>query len=407
MRVGEHGGNGLQGLASCLKIAGLCSLVVLALAAAGGANASTTVPKWFVCAKAAKSGSVYTGDYGSKTCTEASKESTGKYELVEGLGKGKALKGKSGRAVLDAKTLTGDETIECSSSKSIATPSLPNLETDVSITYKHCMAPSGKACSSTGAHSGEITLAGLQGKLGYVEEAPTSPVSLTLESAAHPGGQLAQVSCEGLEGTVSGVLRGVQGGDINVVSKQSETTFATQDQTIASKGEALMIKAGSAPSEPTRSILIGEIVEHENAGDAKEDEITPIRFVAAKSGTIEELFFETGGYLYHPVETSLVLGVQEQVGGKPGKVLGEGTYTGKLGENEQARVGGLKVPIVKGHVYYLTFLPLGGAITYWYSKAETILYSIEHTKLTEGPPENYEWREELHEAPIGMWAVGH
>ena len=52
------------------------------------------------------------------------------------------------------------------------------------------------------------------------------------------------------------------------------------------------------------------------------------------------------------------------------------------------------------------FLPLGGTVTYWYGKSETVIYSEHHKKLTEGPPEQYEWKEEPEEAPIGMWANG-
>lgn len=184
--------------------------------------------------------------------------------------------------------------------------------------------------------------------------------------------------------------------------------YAGQDQKLVNKGEALMVKTIEKAGESAKSLLAGEFVEHENAGDAKREEITPLKFVAQKSGTVEELCFETGGYFYQgePVETSLVLGIQEQVGGKPGKVLGEGTVVGKLEINTVGKVTGLNVPIVKGKTYYLTFLPLGGAVTYWYSKAETVIYSEHHKKLTEGPPENYEWKEEAEEAPIGMWANG-
>ena len=158
------------------------------------------------------------------------------------------------------------------------------------------------------------------------------------------------------------------------------------------------------PSEPV--VLIGVKTAHHYGGDAKTEEITPVKFEAKKSGTVEEICFETGGYLYPPSETSLVLGIQEDIGGRPGKVLGEGTYIGTLGTNSEAKVTGLKVPVTKGKIYFLSFLNLGGSITYWYEKTETIIYSQHHKKLEEGPPENYEWKEEAEEAPIGIWARG-
>jgi len=158
------------------------------------------------------------------------------------------------------------------------------------------------------------------------------------------------------------------------------------------------------PSEPV--VLIGVKTAHHHGGDAKTEEITPVKFEAKKSGTVEEICFETAGYLYSPSETSLVLGIQEDIGGKPGKVLGEGTYIGTLGTNSEAKVTGLKVPVTKGKIYFLSFLNLGGSITYWYEKTETIIYSQHHKKLEEGPPEKYEWKEEAEEAPIGIWAKG-
>lgn len=466
-----------------LRIMGLCSVAVFALVAAVAANASATVPTWFQCAKAAKSGTTYIGHYTGKSCGAATKvETGGKYELKEGIGKGKEFKGKGGKAVLHVKTWLGDDTIECASSRDSGTPALPNLETGVVMTYKSCKALGSKRCTSSGAHAGEIKIAGMKGELGYVQESPTEVVGLKLESEAHPGagGEIVRFSCEGLEVTMTGGLIGVQAKDVNVISKESETvdvageyigervheastykplvnivgwadeqaeiaqevkadergkivkmtrpilkalmcgeyieellhrdctpeTYAGQDQTTVNKGEALMINANFKAGEPGKVLLIGEVVPHKNAGDAKTEEITPIKFKAQKSGTVEEICFETGGYFFPPTEKSLVLGIQEDNGGKPGKVLGEGTYTGTIAINSVASVTGLKVPITKGKTYFLSFLPLGGSITYWYSKAETVIYSVNHKELTEGPPEQYEWREEAEEAPIGIWAKG-
>jgi hypothetical protein len=393
-----------------LVTTGVCGFVALTLFVSAAGSASATVPTWFECHKAAKSGKTYTGSYDGKLCEEASEtEFSGKYELRAGVGKGKAFKGKGGQAALHVTTSLGDNTVQCTSSSDGGTPALPNLQTSVVMTYKGCTMLGSKRCNSTGARAGEVAIAGLKGELVLAGESPTSAVESKLESAAHPGpgGEIAQFSCEGLQATLSGELVGTRSQDINVVDRESETTFAGQGQTMVDKGEALMVKTKSKGSEGSTNVrLIGERVEHNIGGDAKTEEITPVKFTALKSGTVEEISFEASGYQYPPNQTSLVLGIQEQVGGKPGKVLGQGTYDGELGLNGIATVGGLSVPITKGKVYYLSFLPLGGTVTYWYSHAETVIYSVNHKQLEEGPPEKYIWQEEKEEAPIGIWATG-
>jgi hypothetical protein len=465
-----------------LWISGLCLAALLACAGAA-TGASATVPTWFECAKAVKNGKSYTGQYSGKTCTPSSRvESGGKYELTEGIGKGKRFKGKGGKTVLHVKTWLGDDTVECTSVKDSGSPALPNLETDVVVIYKGCKAFGSKACSSPGDPSGEIELAGLKGELGFIQEPPEPVVGLKLESEAQPGpnGQLASFSCKGLEVTVTGGLIGVESKDVDTISKEAQTVdlageyigerehdgskykplvnivgwadeqeaiakeveadeqgaiaklqrpilkasmcgqaieelageecvaeaYAGEDQTTLDKGEALMIRTNPEQSEPKRSLLIGEHVEHSFAGDSKTEEITPIKFVAQKTGNVEEVCYETGGYLFAPVETSLILAIQEYASGLPGKVLGEGTINGRLPINTAACVTGLKVPVVKGKTYYLTFLPLGGTATYWYDKTEPVIYSVDHKMLTEGPPEKYDWIEEAEAAPISMWANG-
>jgi hypothetical protein len=393
-----------------LVTAGVCCVAVFAFVASTAGSASATVPTWFQCHKAAKNGKAYIGSYDGKLCEEASEtEFNGKYELSQGVGKGKAFKGKGGQAALHVTTSLGDNTVQCTSSSDSGTPALPNRETGVVMTYKGCTMLGSKRCNSAGARAGEVAIAGLKGELVLAEESPTSAVELKLESAAHPGpsGEMAQFSCEGLQATIIGELVGARSQDINVIDKESETTYAGQGQTMLDKGEALMVKTKLKGSEGSAKVrLIGERVEHNIGGDAKTEEITPLKFKALKSGTVEEISFESGGYQYPPNQTSLVLGIQEQVGGKPGKVLGQGTYGAELPVNGIATVTGLHVPITKGTIYYLSFLPLGGTVTYWYSEAETVIYSVNHKQLEEGPPGKYIWEEEEEEAPIGIWANG-
>jgi hypothetical protein len=398
----------------------LCVLAALAVMSALAAAAGASTPTWYECAKAPKAGKVYTGSYSSKTCEAASEvQGGGKYELREGVGKAKHFKGKGGAVTLQVASTLGSVTVECASSTAGGAPALPNLETGVAFTFKNCEALGSKSCTTAGAKSGELIITGLKATLSEIEKAPE--VSVKLESEAHPGteGVISSFTCEGLTATIKGSMTARQSQDVNVVSKQ----FATVDlaaeprsgpeQAIAEKGEALMVKTSSEGSEPPpQSVLIGERLEHRDGGDSKQREITPIKFVAAKSGTVERIFFETS-YAYEIKETgegeatSLVLGIEEPgANGKPGKVMGEATYHGKPGGETIVSVSGLHVPIVKGKTYYLDFLPLGGGISYWYYKTETIIYSVEHDQLTEGMPEDYEWSEEPREAPIGEWAVG-
>jgi hypothetical protein len=387
-----------------------CCVAVFMFVASTAGSASATVPTWFECRKAAKSGTTYVGRYDGKFCEEASEvASNGEYELFEGVRKGKEFKGKGGQALLHATTPLGDVTVECTSSIDTGKPALANLEAGVAVTYKGCRTLESKRCSSAGALPGEVKIVGLKGELMLEEESPTSAVELKLESATHPGpgGEMAQFSCEGLQAAIVGDMVGTRSDDIDVVNKESETTYAGQGQTVRDKGEPLMVKTKVKGGEGSSKVrLIGEVVEHNIGGDAKAEEVTPVKFVAFKSGTVEEISFETSGYLYPPNQTSLVLGIQEQVGLKPGKVLGQGTYGAELGINAIATVTGLSVPITKGKTYYLSFLPLGGTVTYWYSRAQTIIYSEHHTQLEEGPPQDYEWKKEAHEAPIGIWASG-
>jgi hypothetical protein len=405
----------MRRIATALFCAAVCATAVATLAA----GASAEVPNWYECAKAPKVGKSYSGNFTGKTCEPSSEmPGGGKYELRQGIGKATELKGKGATTVLQVGSTLGSVTVECASSAERGAPALPNFETGVSFNFTHCTALGSKDCTSAGAKKGEVAIAGLKGQLTETEEASPSAVNVKLESEAHPGseGLIASFECEGLTATIKGSLTAHQTQDVNVVSKKFATVDLTAEahsgpeQSITDKGGALMVKTGSHETEAPPSVLVGRRLEHENGGDSKQREITPIKFTAVKSGSVHQIFFETS-YHYH-VESegeakSLVLGVEEPgANGKPGKVLGEATYHGEPGAETIVSVSGLNVPVVKGKTYYLDFLPLGGGISYWYSKAETIIYSVEHNQLTEGMPEDYEWRSEAHEAPIGEWAVG-
>ncbi len=82
-----------------------------------------------------------------------------------------------------------------------------------------------KSCSSTLRKRGEIKLHAMSGELGYINESPVV-VGMKLGLESEPGGVIASFDCEGLEVTVAGEIIGVQEKDVNAISKESETVFA-------------------------------------------------------------------------------------------------------------------------------------------------------------------------------------
>lgn len=242
-----------------LKLMGLCLVAVVALAAAAAANASATVPTWTECAKAAKetatwhegappkektkSKSVYTGAYEDKACTKpdttdvyrikgANPGPEGKYELKEGVGKGKAFKGSSGPAALHVKIWLGEGTnVECTKSKETGSPELPNKLKNVEVTYSGCVALGTKRCESEGGKKvGEVKLQGMKGEFGYLAEGESPVVGQKLESeAGGDTGVIGKFSCEGLTITVLGGVIGVQQKDVNSINKEFETVDTAEE----------------------------------------------------------------------------------------------------------------------------------------------------------------------------------
>ena len=81
-----------------LKIMGLCLVAVFAMTALVSASASAAEPAFYECHKL--TAKPYTGKYTDKKCTKeatAKEQAEGKknkYELQEGVGKGKSLQGQ-------------------------------------------------------------------------------------------------------------------------------------------------------------------------------------------------------------------------------------------------------------------------------------------------------------------------
>lgn len=202
-----------------IKILGLCLVAALATVGVIATSAfAGSEPAWFECAKTSPKD---TGSYKNKTCSEASEAGKGEYELKEGIGKGKAFKGKSGEAVLHVKTWLGDDKVECGKGTDSGKPALPNLETDVLVTFSKCTVFTTHKCTSAGAKAGEIKIPAMRGELGYVEESPTVSVGVKLENEASPGGLIVEFNCGIVEGKLKGEVIGVQEQDVNVINKES------------------------------------------------------------------------------------------------------------------------------------------------------------------------------------------
>jgi hypothetical protein len=212
-----------------LKIMGLCLVAVFAMAAVVSASASAAEPAFYECAKL--TAKPFTGKYTDKKCSkeaspgEIAEGKKNKYELQEGIGaKGKAFKGKGGKATLHTPAVGG--VVECKSFKDEGHIATPTTENKVVSTFTSCTSL-GKKCTSPGAKAGSIVTKNLAGELGYINKAKKE-VGVLLKPES--GTVLAEFNCEGLEIVTSGSVIGTQTGDINTFSKSSTNTFAVNGE---------------------------------------------------------------------------------------------------------------------------------------------------------------------------------
>ena len=157
------------------KVAGLCLVAVLMMAAITAASAGAAAH-----------------------FEECNKKG---HECKPGIGKGKVAKGKSGAAALHTPALHSQ--IKCKSSKSVSSMvnAPPPPENKVVATYAGCTAE-GKPCAS-GAKKGTIVTKVLSGPLGDLGGGKVG-VSLGGETS----GTVAEFSCEGIAVVVTGRVIG-------------------------------------------------------------------------------------------------------------------------------------------------------------------------------------------------------
>jgi hypothetical protein len=201
-------------------IAGACLAVIAAFAVVSVASASAAEPALYECAKAPKVNKKYTGKYTDKKCSKEATKSeieagkTNKYELKEGIRKGKVFKGKGKGANLNVKGLGG---IDCASSSNTGKFNSPTSAADVVATFKGCEF-NGKKCES-GTTAGEVITNPLKGGVGYLAGKGTKTPIVGADISAESGEVLATVHCGSLTIAVTGSVI----GEVEPVNKFSKT----------------------------------------------------------------------------------------------------------------------------------------------------------------------------------------
>jgi hypothetical protein len=210
-----------------MRILGLALVAVFALAAVVASGASAA-PAFFECAKTSKNAEKkYEGKYTDKLCSSESPTKEGKYELKEGIGKGKGLKGSApGTSKLHTNIPgKGDVPVECAKAKDTASVEAPNKIVKAVTVFSKCKA-AGAPCQS-GSKKETIETVPLSGELGIISASPLKVgVVLTPESETY----FAQFDCTGVAHVrTMGAVIGQQTGDINTISKESTLSFTVEN----------------------------------------------------------------------------------------------------------------------------------------------------------------------------------
>ena len=214
---------------------GACLVGLLAVAT-GASAASAAEPAFFECAKAVG------GKFKGACKVEGAK---GNHELVEGVGKGKAFKGK-GTEFRKYVPAIGDRGPFCKGiSKVVGKQTTPTVQKGVVLTFSECEA-GGKRCTTAGQKTGVVVTEPLEGTLGYVNAAEHR-VGLDL---AGEGGPVMMIwSCTGLEYEVTGSLIG-EISPVNVFTNAYTVTFALQSEVEFEEFQAIKSFEGGPEDVP-------------------------------------------------------------------------------------------------------------------------------------------------------------
>jgi hypothetical protein len=158
-------------------------LAALALGVVVPAGASASGPVWAYCAKASPKNS---GAFTDKSCSTEAGTHEGKYELLDGIGKGKGFKGgtKSEVRMLWNDRGHGEFTLECQRVAVTGTPQTPNRITDVMMSFSHCRTNASEEAKRCTAHIGPLA-----GELGWIS---AGEAGIELTSETEPGGILGE-----------------------------------------------------------------------------------------------------------------------------------------------------------------------------------------------------------------------
>jgi hypothetical protein len=233
--------------------AGVVIMAALALAVMAPADASASGPVWAYCAKALPKN---TGVYTDKTCTTEAATHDGKYELLDGIGKGKGFKGKSSSEARFSWNVPGkgEFDLECNQTKVSGRPVAPNKVADVVIAFSKCRTNISEFEKSCVAQ----TLP-LSGELGWIDrEAGTAGVSLSSE--ASPGGIITEV--QGCEPEVKERWSGsviAEWSPVATVSKESTLSFLSDGFFTEETGFIYANVPAAFEGEETEHFLVNEL----------------------------------------------------------------------------------------------------------------------------------------------------
>jgi hypothetical protein len=221
---------------------GACLLALPLLGTTMLASASAAEPAFYECAK------LKGGKYEDKQCTtEAGSVKGEKYELKEGIRKGKVFKGKGGAVRLYVPAINAP--VPCTGSKDEGKLASPTTVEGLVVSFTGC-STMFRPCTSAGAKRGEVRTAPLDGQLGEI--APGAPGLLAVAHTLKGPGSIASMACEGLNIEVGGAIIGEVSGDVNVMSKSFTFTYAE-----AENGEPAVTKFEGGETEVLESVVNG------------------------------------------------------------------------------------------------------------------------------------------------------
>lgn len=210
-----------------MRILGLCLAAVFALSAVAVSSAAAAQPEYKTCAKAAKIGKTYTGQYTDKLCSVVNGTGEGHYErvAVKTPDKFKAKSSASKIYLFEPSTKTLKLKVGCTKGKDEG-EIINGTEAKLKITYEGCepieTELKGK-CTTTGQSEGTVVTEPLIEKLAWINSGE-SEVGV-LVAPATEGGAIEKMTCAGAEkAELSGSMVG-KVGPVNIASKLQTLTF--------------------------------------------------------------------------------------------------------------------------------------------------------------------------------------